>query len=207
MRKASLIQLSIALAILIGAGVACAIWYEVISAESARVAGLEGQIEAKTQVASRIASARAALAEISGDEAAVQAYFVSSANVVNFIDDLENRGKALGTAVSVVSVSADPSQTRPALDLVLTAKGSFDAVMRTVGAIEYAPYDITLSDFSVTQDDKGAWQANLKLVVGSAAGNLSDATAAASTTTASPAPQSSGTAPTTAPGAVPQLTQ
>jgi hypothetical protein len=192
------IQLGIALAILAGAIIACGIWYSIIARESARVAQLESQIQAKTQVATRIASARAALAEISGDEAAVQAYFVSSANVVGFIDDLEARGKALGASVSVLSVSADPSSAHTALDLVLSVKGPFNAVMRTVGAIEYAPYDIVVSDLSVGQDDKNLWHADLKLVVGSASGNLSDTAAAASTTTAQPtgsSPAPTGTSP------------
>ena len=197
--KAPFIQLSIALAILATAGIACGVWYGIIAGESARVAQIGGQIDAKTRVATRIASARAALAEISGDETAVQAYFVSSANVVSFIDDLEARGHALGSTVSVLSVSADPSSAHSALDLALSVTGPFNAVMRTVGAIEYAPYDILLSDLSIGQDDKGAWHANVKIVVGSAAGNSAYTAAAAAATTASPstpsAPPTKGTAP------------
>jgi hypothetical protein len=39
--------------------------------------------------------------------------------------------------------------------------------MRTIGIIEYAPYDLLLSDLSVGQDDENEWHADLKILVGS----------------------------------------
>jgi len=158
-----IVALGVALAALVGYG----FWYAAVAAKSAAVANLQSQIDTKTETMSRIASARAALAEISGDEAAVQSYFVSETGVVAFIDGLEAQGKAQGTVVSVLSVSAGAADTQPAFVLSLTIKGAFDAVMRTLGAIEYAPYDLSISELSLVQNGKNAWQADLKLLVGS----------------------------------------
>jgi len=151
------------IAVLIG----YAMWYAAVANKSAAVAGLESDIAAKTEAANRIASARAALSGIAGDEDAVQNYFVPETGVVAFINDLEAHGKAQGAAVSVLSVSTDNSGTPPTLLLALSVKGAFDAVLRTVGAIEYAPYDLSISGLSIKQDASNAWHADLKILVGS----------------------------------------
>ena len=66
--------------------------------------------------------------------------------MVGFINGLEAQGQALGTTVSVLSVSAGTGK-QPTFMLSLTIEGTFDTVMRTVGVIEYAPYDISLYSF------------------------------------------------------------
>lgn len=162
-RTRFLITLAIGAAALVGYG----FWYAAVSAKSADVAAVQNQIVAATETVSRITAARAALAEIAGDEAKVRAYFVSEADVVSFINALESLGLPQKATVSVDSVATGKSGTRPALLLALSVKGTFDAVMRTVGAIEYAPYDIMVSTLSVGQDAKDSWHADLSLVVGS----------------------------------------
>ncbi len=154
--------------------------YIAVSNKSVEVASLQGQITAASAAMSRTAAARAALAEIAGDEANVRSYFVSENNVVAFINDLEARGLAQKATVSVLSVATGGTPTRPTLTLALTVKGSFDAVMRTIGVIEYAPYDAEVSALSVGQDPKNGWQATLTLVVGSVPAT-NDSTAATST--------------------------
>lgn len=141
------------------------VWYAIVSEKSMAVAVLQSQIDAKTATVDRVATARAAFAEMAGDEATIQSYFVPEAGVVAFIDSLESRGAALGTAVRVLSVSAN--KTPPSFVLTIEVEGTFDAVLRTVGAIEYAPYNLSIPSLSVDQDAKGGWHANIKLVVGS----------------------------------------
>ncbi len=158
-----LIALVVGVAVLAGYSV----WYTVVSAHSGAEAAVQEQITAATETVSRVAAARAALSEIAGDEAKVQAYFVAEADVVAFINYLESVGLSQKATVSVLSVSKGVSSSRPALLLSLTLTGTFDAVMRTVGAIEYAPYDITISTLSVGQDAKNSWHADVSLVVGS----------------------------------------
>jgi hypothetical protein len=142
------------------------VWYSIIAAKSNTVANLQNQINTETETASRAASARAAVAEIQSDEAAVHDYFVPETGVVAFINNLEQQGQSEGTTVNVLSVSTGAGSL-PTLSFSLTIEGTFDTVMRTVGAIEYSPYDLSVSEFSIGQDQKIGWQANLGLVVGS----------------------------------------
>ncbi len=142
-------------------------WYAAISAKSAEVASLQNQIDTKTETVNRIAATRATLASVANDEATVQSYFVPEASVVAFINSLEAYGKTPGAVVSVLSVSTSGTAAQPSLAFTLTVKGTFDAVMRTVGSIEYSPYDLSISALTIVQDDKNSWHADLKLSVGS----------------------------------------
>lgn len=165
--KSSLIQFILALVVCATTIAGYWFWYATIANKSVAVADLQSQIDAKTKTANRITTTRAALAEISGDESGVQNYFVSETGVVAFINGLEDLGHSLGATVSVLSVSAGGVPIQPTFELALSVKGTFDAVVRTIGAIEYLPYDISMSTLSVGQDAKNNWSANLKLAVGS----------------------------------------
>jgi len=158
------IEFIVAVAIIVGYG----FWYAAIAAKSAVVAGLQDQIVAKAETASRIATARVAIAEIAGDEAIVQGYFVPETGVVAFINGLEVQGQKQSTVVRVLSVSTGTTGAQPTLLFSLSVKGSFDSVMRTVGVIEYMPYDLSISGLSLAQDDKNSWHADLNIRVGSA---------------------------------------
>ncbi|MHB0865579.1 MAG: hypothetical protein ACYC1Y_01610 [Minisyncoccota bacterium] len=167
-----LLALAVFAAVLFGYGV----WYTVVSNKSGEVADLQNQIVAASENMSRIASTRAAFAEIAGDEAKVQNYFVSESGVVAFINNLEALGAAQKATVSVLSVSTGGSSSRPVLLLSITIKGTFDAVMRTVGVIEYAPYNLSVSTLSIGKDSQKNWQADVNLIVGSISGNTATTT-------------------------------
>lgn len=145
-------------------------WYAAVAGKSASVAALQNSIDASVNTASRAAAARAALAAMEGDEALMRSYFVSETGVVSFINGLEALGRAIGsTTVSVLSVStAADAKARPAFKFALLVKGTFDGVMRTVGALEYAPYAISISSLSVAKNSKNDWQANLVFTAGAA---------------------------------------
>ncbi len=165
--KSPYIKLIIALACGAAAFIAYGLWYSFIVSKSAVVAGLEIQVNTIIDTASRVAAAKTALSKITGDETTVQSYFVPQTGVVAFINDLESRGRTLRSAVSVVSVSTGGTYTHPILVFELGIKGAFDSVMRTVGAIEYAPYALKVTGLSLGQEDKNSWHADIKLEVGS----------------------------------------
>lgn len=154
-------------AICVLAIVGYSMWYIAVEHKSAVVAGLQNRINEKKNTASRIASARTALSEITGNEEVIQNYFVKEEGVVAFIDDIETRGRLQKASVSVLSVKKESATSRLALAFTISINGTFDSVMRTIGAIEYAPYDITIESLSVGQDDKNVWHAEAKLLVGS----------------------------------------
>lgn len=142
-------------------------WYGVISKKSNEVIDLQNKITETSEAMSRIAATRAALVEISGDEAKVQNYFVPDTDAPAFIDAIEAYGLTQKTGVSVLSASLGGTPAEPMLILPVTVTGTFDAVLRTVGAIEYAPYVISLSALSIQKNGNGAWQASFTLTVGS----------------------------------------
>lgn len=184
--KSPFSHISIAVVICIFAIVGYGMWYAVISAKSAAVAALQNQIDTKTETVNRVAAARTTLANVASDEAVVQSYFVPEASVVSFIDVLETNGKTLRTTVSVLSVGTSGTPAKPSLELALSAKGTFNDVMRTVGAIEYAPYDLSISSLTVTQDDKNSWHADLKVLVGSVSATKSTTTTLVPSTAIAP---------------------
>ena len=168
--KSHLIQLILALVVCAAALVGYWVWYGAVASTSAAVTALQSQIDTKTRVANRMATTRSALAEIVGDEAVVQNYFISETGVVAFIDSLEALGRVNGaTAVNVLSVSTGGASAQPTFTFTLSIKGTFDAVMRAVGAIEYAPYDISISSLAIGQDAKNVWHADLTFLVGTSA--------------------------------------
>ena len=165
--KSPLAHLVVASTLCVLACIGYGVWYGVVSAESAAVATLQADIAAKTQTVNQIAATRASLASVAGDETVVQGYFVPEADIVAFINSLEDKGASQKASVSVLSVSEGGTPSQPALALALTVKGTFDAVMRTIGSIEYAPYALSISSLSIAQDAKNSWHADLKLIVGS----------------------------------------
>ncbi len=147
-------------------------WYVAVSQKSRDVAALQDQITAVSGNMSRIAMARTALAEIASDEKEIGDYFVSDSNVVSFINDIESLGTQEGTKVSVTSVSKGGTRALPALLVMLSIDGSFDQVMRTIGAVEYSPYALSLAALNVVHiaAESGKvehWHADVTLTVDS----------------------------------------
>lgn len=140
-------------------------WYRIISQKSNEVIDLQNKITETSDAMGRIASTRAALTEISGDEAQVQGYFVPETGAPALIEDLEARGVAQKASVSVLSAAIGGTSAQPTLTLPITITGTFDAVMRTVGAIEYAPYALSISSVTVQKNANNVWQASLSLTV------------------------------------------
>lgn len=142
-------------------------WYATITAKSARATLLQDTIDTKVKNIYRLNTTKTVLADSADDELMVQRYFVPETGVVAFIDSLESRGRSRGASVSVRSVSTSGGAPHPALEFSISIAGTFDAVMRTIGSIEYAPYAISISNVSITQEEKGNWYADMKLLVGS----------------------------------------
>lgn len=144
MKHLALIQLTVALLLFAGIVTAYGLWYRVVGKTSAHAAQLSVDIETKTQDSARVAAAKVALSELAADESGVHQYLVPTNDVVPFLEGLEQTGRQLGAEVEVASVSAESKTSRPHLTLSLKITGSFDSVLRTLGAIEYGPYDSAL---------------------------------------------------------------
>lgn len=144
--------------------------YQSMSNESAEAIDLQGQIRTKSAETTRAAEARGQLEKIAEDESVVNVHQVAPSDIVSFLTALQNAGAGVGSTVTVNSVAADPaSKAAPRLTLMLSIAGSFEAVSRTLGSIEYGPYDTQLTSLTVASApvaSSTAWSANATLSVG-----------------------------------------
>ncbi len=169
MRRFTLIQLSLALALLVGSCVAYGFWYAGVRAMSARSEALNIELGERTADSARVIAAKEALQNLAADEATVRQYLIRPGDVVAFLEELEGTGSALGATVEVVSVSAEQGTGRGTIALSTKITGSFDAVLRTLGAIEYGPYDSRITGLTFDTVSPGAWTAAASFTIGTQA--------------------------------------
>ena len=138
--KKQFIPLIGALILLVVVITAYGFWYSVVTAESAQADALAAQIETQSDATAKLAQAKSETAQLSSQEATIDQYFVATNDVVPFLTQLQSTGKFLGANVQVESVAANPATPYGQLNLALSITGTFDAVARTIGSIEYGPY-------------------------------------------------------------------
>ncbi len=132
--------------------IAYGLGYSLISKKSAEVNDLSKKIADQSQSASRLSQAKIRLSTLATQESTLDQYFVAPGDVVPFLEQVQSLGKYLGSTIQVVSVSAEPGTPFGTLTLSLTITGPFDSVARTVGAMEYEPYDTKLKSLTLTQN-------------------------------------------------------
>jgi hypothetical protein len=151
-------------ALLLAAG-AYVIAYGKVSSLATEAATVNAELEARsTSGASRLAEE-----ELAANEARIYGHFVNENDIVPFLEELEAIGDTLGADVKVESVNkpklkADQPQY---LEIALTISGPFSSVVRTLGAIEYQPYDTKLVELTLDSPDAGqGWMATVTFRVG-----------------------------------------
>jgi hypothetical protein len=162
-----LIHLVIAGVLLVAALGAYIGWYLVVSAAKNDAATATASVAAIEKQDAAVAAAKDELALVVADEEAVRAYVLAPEDIVGFLEGLEATGKSLGSVVEVASVDPDPNGT---ITVAIHLSGPFGAVMRTLGAIEYAPRDIRLKSLTLDtapSQDVPAWSAAATFVVAS----------------------------------------
>lgn len=116
-----------------------------------------------------IASTKGIAASLDADEALLQTYFVSQDDIVSFLEILEQAGEELGSIVDVASVSPGSGVDAGRVILALQVEGSFEAVMRTLGAFEYGPHDMRVRSLALDgggEDEGVVWSAATTFSVG-----------------------------------------
>jgi hypothetical protein len=174
MNLRTFIPLVIATLVLIGAASLYGFMYYTLTMGKANVGKLSSQIAQKSYQLERNAAARSALSTLSEGETAINQYSVGKDDVVPFLGALQATGKSVGTTVQVLSVSSQNIAEHSRIALSLSITGSFDAVMRTLGEIEYGPYDGVITSTSLTSEGVGTssarnWTAATLLSVGTLA--------------------------------------
>lgn len=145
----SYIPLAIAAVALIIVGAAYGFAYYALSTESAKAAALEAEATQKSALLDRAARAHEELGTLASDTTMLNQYLISKDDIVPFLEALQSSGKPLGATVGVISVADDAAGGHGRINLSLAINGAFDAVMRTLGVIEYGPYDGTVQNLSL----------------------------------------------------------
>lgn len=170
--RRTLIELGIAALILLGTIGVYTFCAYVVEDARADAEALSKELRIKSEDAAKVAAAKEALTVLAADEASMQSYLVRQEDIVPFLSTLERKGSALGAALQVVSVSKETSGTRGRILLAVKISGSFDAVQRTLGAIEYGPYDSSVQQvtFDTTTGEGGrTWNAVATFALGTRA--------------------------------------
>ncbi len=145
----TLIPLSIAILVFLGAVGLYSAGYYLLSTVEAKSEKLASQEAAKSQELEAATRAHQALTSLSTQEAALNQHFVAKADIVPFLEQLQATGVPYGAKVNVVSVNDASDKVHSRIQLSLSISGSFDAVMRTLGTIEYGPYDGVMTNVSL----------------------------------------------------------
>jgi hypothetical protein len=150
---------------------AYAFWYAALGKASAEAAVLAENVRSKSQESEKIAAAKVALETLAEDEASIRAYLVREEEIVPFLGRLEETGAGLGASVDVVSVSTETLAERNRIMLSVKIEGTFDAVLRTLGSIEYGPYDssverVTFDTVPSGETPSGEWTATVIFALG-----------------------------------------
>ncbi len=155
-----------ALTMFIVVSIVYGMWYMRVADESVEVFRLQNDLSSKNDLVHRISAARATLQKNDDPTHNLSKYFIDKTEVASFISTLERTAKKNGASLEVVAVSTDIIKASPTLSFTLGVEGSFNELMQTLGAIEYAPYHISFSGVMLTKNEK-LWQAEVKMLVSS----------------------------------------
>lgn len=159
------------LSLLVCVGLYIAAYY-LLSDASVKAASLATQAAAKQAEVERATQAHVALGSLESEEATLDQYSVTKTDIVPFLGNLQGTATPFGGNMSVISVSDEKEGKHARIALSLTITGSFDAVMRTLGTIEYSPYDSVVRNVILTTDPSSSgkggalWNATVAYSVG-----------------------------------------
>jgi Tfp pilus assembly protein PilN len=166
MKNAPLVHLVIAGVVALALLGGYVVWLNVVERQRTELATLQSEIAQKDAERTRSFTARSAESDLAETEAFIASHIVQKDNIVSFLEALENTGTAYGAQVDVASLSGDDAASAGRISLSLSITGSFDAVMRTLGAIEHGSYANMVKN--ITLDTAGAddvWSATGVFVV------------------------------------------
>jgi len=164
--RSSLIHLALALVALVLASTLYGWWYGTVERESSLSAEEVKTIAEKSETEQRAQSIATAFSKLESSKGAVQAYFISENNIVDFLTELEQVGVTTGARVHTLSVSPPRTKSDAVVSVNISIEGSFDATLRTLGAIELAPYALALSGVTMSRSGEG-WSLTTTVMVGS----------------------------------------
>lgn len=166
--KRSIFQLVIAFCLLVIVAAVYYFWRQEIITTDVRAAELTATLSAGAATSATASMAARELPALTEAETTIDSYMVRPDDIVSFLEHIQSIGGQLGTTVTIASVSS-ATKPKPHLTLQLKLQGPFDSVLRTIGAIEYSPYDITTTSLSLdsaAKENPDTWLATVTFSVG-----------------------------------------
>lgn len=147
------------------------VWLYSVSQVSASIRMTQEEIATARQESLQNTKTKEALLALSSNAEVIRGFFVEKESLVSFLETLSKTGTALGSTLEIMSVSdSKDAQGNPRIVVALKIQGSFDNVVRTVGALEQGPYDSKVENLHLEArqlDTVGApWTASVTLSVG-----------------------------------------
>lgn len=128
----------------------------------------------ETQRRAEITSLNYSMKSIDGEIKQLNQHFISSSDVVPFLNTVEGWGPKVNVNVEILSV--DASSDNKELNVVINASGSFEGVYKFLNLLENSPYEINIyfldlkkkEDFNVSDSNKKInsnpkWELDLKI--------------------------------------------
>lgn len=163
MNRNPLIHLGVAVLFAVVSILAYAWWQSMVAQTLTQATEVTAKAKAVEQELSEITHAKQEVASLEENEQFVRERFLPLEDIVLFLERLEETGQKYGATVSVVSVGDAKTSNR--VSVALSAEGSFNAVMKTVGAIEYGPYASAVTSLTLDGGGEGNWNASFILDV------------------------------------------
>lgn len=105
--------------------------------------------------------------EIELEKKSIESHFVSSSDVVPFLDFFEQSALKVNAETEVSSVSVSVENDSILVDL--KTKGSFESLYKYITLLENAPYELEISSFVLSKENSNiiagntAWSLSLKI--------------------------------------------
>jgi hypothetical protein len=163
MNKSLLTHLGVAILFAVVSILAYAWWQNTVAQTLTEATEVTAKAKAIEQELSEITHAKQEVASLEENEEFVRARFLPLEDIVLFLEELEETGQKYGATVSVVSVGDGKTGNR--VSVALSAQGSFNAVMKTIGAIEYGSYASAVKSLALDGGGEGNWNASFILEV------------------------------------------
>lgn len=126
---------------------------------------LETDMQEKAKYIEEIRSLGQSLRSTSRERTELDSHFASSANLVPFLDTLEDLGPVVGAEVGISSVDMTGDGT--GLLVGLEASGSFVSLYKFLKLLENAPYELEITNFDIYKKSQTAttsgWEATARV--------------------------------------------
>ncbi len=138
--------------------------YNAVSASYSRAVLARSVVDSQKQDTVDETATQLLYDDTAADRARLASFFLNEGQAVSFIENLEQIGSQVGSAVNLSSVSADDtSSLKPgsfaSIRATVSVSGSWQSVMRTLELSEILPYQASIDNVGLNETTSGTGKA------------------------------------------------